>query len=56
MLDATEIGSTDWQELKPDSPNYYFLHENIELRAEYERSLEDHRDYADQQCRDRHGT
>jgi predicted helicase len=38
VLDATGIDSTEWLELSPDSPNYYFLSEDIELRSEYERS------------------
>lgn len=37
-LDASDITTTTWQELAPDSPNYYFVPENIELRSEYERS------------------
>ena len=37
-LDATDVGSTLWEQVAPDSPNYYFLREDIDLRSEYERA------------------
>lgn len=36
-LDETDIGSTDWIELTPNSPNYYLVPEDDEFREEYER-------------------
>ena len=37
VLDASDFGVTEWQELVPSSPNYYFVPEDDELREEYER-------------------
>jgi predicted helicase len=36
MLAETDIASTDWAELKPNSPFYFFVPRNEELRPEYE--------------------
>ena len=34
-LDFTDIGNTAWDQLFPDSPNYYFVPEDAKLREEY---------------------
>lgn len=36
-LDASDITHTQWRELTPNSPNYYFVPEDGALREEYER-------------------
>ena len=36
-LDATEIGNTPWQQLKPAAPAYLFVPQDAGLLAEYER-------------------
>lgn len=35
VLDATDVEATEWTELTPGSPNYYFVPANNELAAEY---------------------
>lgn len=37
-LDLTDIHKTDWSELAPTSPNYYFVPQDTGLGKEYERS------------------
>ncbi|MBI2304688.1 MAG: N-6 DNA methylase [Chloroflexi bacterium] len=36
-LSETDVSTTDWAELKPDSPFYFFVRREEELRPEYER-------------------
>lgn len=36
-LDASELSNTDWQELSPASPSYYFIPEDASLREEYDK-------------------
>lgn len=36
-LDATDTDNTEWAELKPASPNYYFVPQEVGLLLEYER-------------------
>ena len=37
MLDATDVVSTEWCELAPNSPSYYLVPEDDEFRDEYQR-------------------
>jgi len=36
-LDASDVGTTQWQQLSPVSPFYLFVPQNVDLRTEYER-------------------
>lgn len=36
MLDASDVRNTEWTQLEPTAPNYYFVWEDAETRNEYE--------------------
>ncbi len=37
LLDESDVGKTDWAELKPVSPHYFFMPQTIKRRAEYQK-------------------
>ena len=37
LLAQTDVSNTDWRELKPSKPYYYFMPQNARLRVEYEK-------------------